>query len=128
MTALGPVRPGASLAMGQAAARPAGRSLALLLIGIVALPLLLIAGTAWHSWTLAWRDAESELLRASEVAAEYLRRVLDGDDLRIQRANDVIAGLTDAEITAQERAAARRLPAHCGAGGGRGRAAHPLRL
>ncbi|TDH59536.1 PAS domain S-box protein [Dankookia rubra] len=102
MTALGAVRPSVAQTSEPGAARPAGRSLALLLIGIVALPLLLIGGAAWHGWTLAWRGAESELLRASEVAAEYLRRVLEGHDLRIQRVNDVIAGLTDAEITAQE--------------------------
>lgn len=102
MTALGPVRLDVLQASGRAKAQPAGRSLALLLAGIILLPLLLIAGTAWHGWTQAWRDAETELLRASDVAAEYLRRVLDGHDLRIQRAVDALAGLSDAEITAQE--------------------------
>src|SRR4051812_47574177 len=102
MTALGPVRPSVPQASGVMSGGPAGRSLALLLAGVVTLPLLLIAGTTWHGWTQSWRDAESELLRASDVAAEYLRRVLDGHDLRIQRASDVIADLTDAEITAQE--------------------------
>ena len=102
MTALGPVRRGVAQPSGLTAARPAGRSLALLLAGVVTLPLLLIGGTAWHGWTLAWRDAEAELLRASDVAAEYLRRVLDGHDLRIQRANDAMAGLTDAQVTAEE--------------------------
>src|SRR4051812_46971808 len=102
MAALGRVRPGAADDQAVPVPLPAGRSLLLLLAGTVALPLLLIAGVAWHGWTAAWRDAEAEMLRAAEVAAEHLRRVLDGHDLRIQRANDVIAGLTDAEIRADE--------------------------
>ena len=80
-----------------------GRSLVALLAGVVALPLLLLAGAAWHGWTLAWQDAETEMLRAADGAAEYLQRVLDGHDLRIQRANDAIADLTDAEIRAAEQ-------------------------
>jgi PAS domain S-box-containing protein len=102
MAALGQVRPGAADGQTVPVPLPAGRSLLLLLASTVALPLLLIVGVAWHGWTAAWRDAEAEMLRAAEVAAEHLRRVLDGHDLRIQRANDAIAGLTDAEIHADE--------------------------
>ncbi len=102
MTALGRMRPIASGPQDAPAPLPAGRSLLLLLAGTVALPLLLLAGSAWHGWTQAWRDAEAEMLRAADVAAEYHRRVLDGHDLRIQRAIDALAGLSDADILAAE--------------------------
>ncbi|TCZ54650.1 sensor histidine kinase [Roseicella aquatilis] len=102
MTSLGPPRPRSVPGLRTILPHRGGRSLALLLGGSVALPLLLIAGVAWHSWHQAWRDAEAEMARAAEVGAEYLRRVLDGHDLRIQRANDVLAGLDDAAIRAGE--------------------------
>ncbi|MFC7473275.1 HWE histidine kinase domain-containing protein [Dankookia sp. GCM10030260] len=101
MAALARMRPGVADGQGASAPPPARRSL-LLLVGIVTLPLLLIAGLAWHGWNAAWRNAEAEMLRAAEMGAEHLRRVLDGHDLRIQRANDAIAGLTDAGIRADE--------------------------
>lgn len=97
-------RPGPAAAPppGGAAPRGIGGSLPALLAGIVALPLLLLAGAGWFGWQRAWQDAEHELTRAAEVAAEYLGRVLDGHDLRLQRADDVLDGLDDAAIRAAE--------------------------
>ncbi|MCB4821274.1 HWE histidine kinase domain-containing protein [Roseicella aerolata] len=102
MTVLRPVEPAAPQVRGDPPPHRAGRSLMALLAGILALPPLLMAGAAWHGWQQTWRDAEQEMLHGAEGAAEYLRRVLDGHDLRIQRANDLIAGLSDAEIRADE--------------------------
>jgi two-component sensor histidine kinase/PAS domain-containing protein len=68
----------------------------------VALPPVLLGGNAWLSWRDAWQEAEAEVTRTAEGAAEYARRVLDGLLLRADRANELLAGLSDAEIRARE--------------------------
>jgi PAS domain S-box-containing protein len=89
------------------------------LAAAVLAPLLLFGGSAWLGWQAAWRNAEAELSRTAETAAEYARRVLEAQLLRIGRTNDLLAGMPDAEIRAREaelhlalrRIAAEREPA-----------------
>ena len=76
--------------------------------------------SAWISWRQAWREAETEMVRTADAAAEYARRVLDGLVLRVDRANEILAGLSDAEIRANEErlhAALRRVVERTGDAG-----------
>lgn len=83
----------------------AGRRLRLaLLAAAVALPLALAGVSAWSAWRDAWREALSETTRSAEAAAEYAQRVLDGHRMLVDRINDLLRGLTDAEIRAREAA------------------------
>lgn len=93
-------------------APPASRlsgALRLLLPAAVALPLLVTAAGAWLAWRQAWREAEQDVVHAANASAEYAGRVFDGLVLRIDRANDILAGLTDAEVIAREPALHRAL-------------------
>src|SRR5690349_16907191 len=76
MSALRPGEPAVLQAASAPTTRRVSRSLRSLLAGVVALPVLLIAGSAWHGWQQAWAEAEAEMLRAAEVSAEYMRRML----------------------------------------------------
>lgn len=78
------------------------RPLRLLLPAVVVVPLLVTAAGAWLSWRQAWREAELEVAQQAEASAEYARRVFDGLLMRIERADGLLAGLGDAEITARE--------------------------
>jgi hypothetical protein len=80
------------------------RSLAinLLLAAAVALPLLLTGLGAWLSWRSTWREAEADVLRTADAAAEYARRVLDAHRTAVDRVNDLLRGLTDEEIRTRE--------------------------
>lgn len=74
----------------------------LLLVGVVLTPLALLGISAWTSWDAAWQSAEIDGARTAEAAAEYAQRVLEAQLLRIERANDVLQDLTDAQIRARE--------------------------
>jgi two-component sensor histidine kinase/PAS domain-containing protein len=65
---------------------------------------LLLGGHAWLAWHNAWEEAEAEVSRTADAAAEYARRVLDGLLLRADRANELLAGLSDADIRGREGA------------------------
>lgn len=80
---------------------PAG-PLRLLLPAAIALPLLVTAAGAWLSWRQAWSAAEQDVMHAASASSEYARRLFDTLVLRVDRANDMLAGLTDAEIAARE--------------------------
>lgn len=84
------------------AARRSPPAVSLLLPFAIALPLLLMAASAWFSWRQAWREAEAEVTRTAEAGAEYARRVLDGLLLRVDRADELLAGLSDEQIRARE--------------------------
>jgi two-component sensor histidine kinase len=74
----------------------------LLLLAVVLTPLALLGISGWRSWEVAWANAQVEGARTAEAAAEYAQRLLEAQLLRIERANDVLQGLTDAEIRARE--------------------------
>lgn len=83
----------------------APRRLRLELLGQVAavlVPAALFAVYAWNTWQGTWRDSATELNRSADAVAEYARRVLDGHALRLDRANDLLAGRDDAHIRAEE--------------------------
>ncbi|MBL6080382.1 PAS domain S-box protein [Belnapia sp. T18] len=79
--------------------RPGG-ALRLFLPAAIALPLLVTAAGAWLAWQQAWREAEQEVTHAADASAEYAGRVFDGLLLRIDHANGILAGLSDAGIRA----------------------------
>jgi PAS domain S-box-containing protein len=85
-----------------AAAPVPSRPLRLLLPAAVVLPLAALGASAWFTWQEAWRSAERELVRTTDASAEYVRRVLDGHRTAVDRINDLLRGLTDAEIRARE--------------------------
>lgn len=90
------------VAPSRARTRAVSRGLGLLVPAAVVLPLLLMGGGAWLSWRQAWRSAEAELTRTADAGAEYARRVLDGLLLRADRANSLLAGLSDEAVRARE--------------------------
>lgn len=100
-----------------AAAGRGGRSrpravLLLVLGGVVLAPPLLAGLSAWRAWDAVARGVEAEVARTADAAAEYARRLLEGQFLRLERTNDILAGLSDADIRANEavwHAALRRM-------------------
>ena len=80
-----------------------GAPLAWLLAGAIVLPLLVAGAGAWMSWRSTWNAAETELVHASDASAEYARRLLDGHKAAADRVNDLLRGLSDAEIRAREK-------------------------
>ncbi|MCX7376086.1 MAG: ATP-binding protein [Alphaproteobacteria bacterium] len=82
-----------------------------LLAGAVMLPLLVAGAGAWLAWRGTWDSARSELSHAADSAAEYMRRVLDGHRAAADRVNDLLRGLSDEEVRAQEAALHARLRA-----------------
>lgn len=79
----------------------ADRALIALLVMVTTLPLLLLGLSALTSWRQSWAAATITMERAADAGAEYARRVLDGHALRIERANDLLDGLADAQIRAR---------------------------
>lgn len=82
----------------------------------MALPLALLAAEGWRAWRQQLRDSEREILRVAEAGAEYVRRVLDGHRLRAERVNDLLRGLTDAQVQAREAVLHRALQGLVGFG------------
>ncbi|NKC33777.1 PAS domain-containing protein [Falsiroseomonas selenitidurans] len=74
------------------------------LLAAVLAPLLVFGLSAWRGWEQAWRGAETEVARTADAAGEYARRLLEAQVLRLERANEILAGLSDAEIRASETA------------------------
>jgi len=79
------------------------------LAAAVLAPLLVFVVSASRSWDQAWRGAEVEVARTADAGAEYARRLLEGQVLRLQRANELLAGLSDAEIRARQEELHRAL-------------------
>ncbi|MGG5890559.1 PAS domain-containing protein [Falsiroseomonas sp. HC035] len=77
-------------------------SIRLVLPAAVILPMLMTAAAGWLSWRQSWREAELEIAHAADASAEYALRVFDGLVLRIERAGNALAGLSDEQITARE--------------------------
>jgi PAS domain S-box-containing protein len=73
-----------------------------LLAAAVLLPLGLTALASWSAWQDAWRNAHTQATHAAEAGAEYVGRVLDGHRMAVDRINDLLRGLPDAEIRARE--------------------------
>lgn len=84
--------------------RRAGRLgwLRLVLAAACLLPALAMTAIAWVGWRDAWSSAERELGRGAEAGAEYALRVAEGHRLLGDLVNDLLRGLSDAEIRARE--------------------------
>lgn len=74
-----------------------------MLAGAVLLPLLVASAGAWLSWQQVWETAARDVTQTAVAGAEYARRVLDGQNMAVERINDLLRGLTDDEIHARER-------------------------
>lgn len=86
-----------------AAARPLPHRFSrLLVLAAVLVPMLVTLAGVWLSWRTTWREAERETMHAADIAAEYAKRVFDGLVLRIDRAQELLAGMTDEEIRNRE--------------------------
>jgi PAS domain S-box-containing protein len=78
------------------------RPLAWLLIAAVALPAAILAAGGWFAWTANWREARIELARQADASAEYAVRLLLSYSIAAGRIDDLLHGLTDADIRARE--------------------------
>ena len=92
------------LAMRDGRARRRHRSLQLLLVAAVALPACILGAGAWLSWQSQWRAATVELERAADAGADYATRLLLNYSIAASRVDDLMRGLSDAEIRAEEPA------------------------
>jgi PAS domain S-box-containing protein len=72
------------------------------LAAAVLVPLGIMAVQAAFRWDQVWKEAENELSRTADAAAEYSLRVLDGHRLALDRVNDLLQGLSDDNIRARE--------------------------
>lgn len=73
-----------------------------LLVAAVLVPLSILIVGAWLAWGQAWRQAEAELARTADAAAEYAAHLLDAHLLLADRVDDLLRGMTDEEIRARE--------------------------
>lgn len=81
-----------------------GLGLRWLLPAAIVLPLLILGLMAWQSWRQAWAQAEAELARTADTAAEYGLRILNGHRLAALLVDRVLAARSDDEIRAEEAA------------------------
>lgn len=90
---------------------PARRQSRFLLLPLasVLLPLMVVCVGGWVLWRITWQNADTQLARRADVAAEYSSRVMGGNVLAAGRINDAIQGLSDAEIRADEAELHQRL-------------------
>ncbi len=84
------------------------RPLAWLLAAAIGLPAVLLAASGWLAWEGAWREARNEVAQEADAGAEYAARLLLNYGIAASRLDDLLRGLSDAEILAQ---AASLLPA-----------------
>ena len=78
--------------------------LRILLIGSVVLPLLVGSIACYYSYRASYGRAAAALAEAAAVAEENTTKILDTHLLAAGRIDDLLQGLSDAEILAQEKA------------------------
>jgi len=67
-------------------------------------PATMLSLVAWLTWRDAMAEAFSQMVRSAEATAEYGDRALESYLVAVARANDLVRGLTDAQIREQEQA------------------------
>jgi two-component system NtrC family sensor kinase len=72
------------------------------LLAAATIPIILFAGLSAHEFHTNWQQTERELSRAADATAEYSLRILEAHRLAADRVNDLLRGLSDAEIRARE--------------------------
>lgn len=65
-------------------------------------PMLALGGGAWIAWQNVWEDARQSLARSADAAAAYAGRSLDAYVVAAGRINDLLRGLSDADIIGRE--------------------------
>ena len=68
----------------------------------VTLPTFALGLSGWYAWDAAVQNAKAEVSRTADAAAQYARRLLEAQALRLDRANDLLAGLSDSQIESRE--------------------------
>jgi len=81
----------------------------LLVAASVLVPLALFAYAGWLSYGATARDAEDRLARAVEVLQEHGLRVFETVERSLAEADEVVRGLSDEEIRADEPRISARL-------------------
>src|ERR1051326_3329279 len=92
-----------------AAAFGAVRTLRVLLLGTIIVPLLLAAIGGYLSYQASYHDAAAALAEAVAVAEENTTKILDTHTLVAARIDDLLTGLTDAQLRAQEKTLHERI-------------------
>jgi len=82
--------------------KAAPRAAWLLPFAALLVPMLALGGGAWIAWQNVWADARQGLARSADAAAAYAGRSLDSYVVAAGRVNDLLRGLSDADIVVRE--------------------------
>src|SRR6266853_902394 len=93
----------------RAAAFGAVRTLRVLLVGTIIVPVLLAAIGGYVSYRASYQGAAAALAEAVAVAEENTTKILDTHMLVAARIDDLLTGLTDVQIRAQEKTLHERI-------------------
>ena len=85
------------------------RTLRVLLVGTIIVPLLLAAIGGYLSYQATYHDAAAALAEAVAVAEENTTKILDTHILVAARIDDLLSGLTDPQVRAQEKTLHERI-------------------
>src|SRR5712671_1268524 len=85
------------------------RTLRILLVGTIIVPLLLAAIGGYFSYQASHRTAAAALAEAVAVAEENTTKILDTHMLVAARIDDLLMGLTDPQLRAQEKTLHERI-------------------
>jgi two-component system NtrC family sensor kinase len=103
------ISPASGKASGNEAASGAIRTLRVLLVGTIVVPLLLGAVGGYVSYRASFQRAAAALAEAVAVVEENTTKILDTHVLVAARIDDLLAGLTDAQLRGQENALHERI-------------------
>ncbi len=85
------------------------RTLRVLLVGTIIVPLLLAAIGGYFSYRASYQGAAAALAEAVAVAEENTTKILDTHILVAARIDDLLTGLTDPQLLAQEKTLHERI-------------------
>ncbi len=85
------------------------RTLRVLLVGTIIVPILLAAIGGYFSYRTSYQSAAAALAEAVAVAEENTTKILDTHMLVAARIDDLLTGLTDAQLAAQEKTLHERI-------------------
>src|SRR5437773_8264956 len=85
------------------------RTLRVLLVGTIIVPLLLAAIGGYFSYQASYQAAAAALAEAVAVAEENTTKILDTHVLVAARIDDLLTGLTDSQIRTQEKTLHERI-------------------
>ena len=85
------------------------RTLRILLVGTIMVPLLLGAVGAYFSYEASYQSAAAALTEATAVAEQNATKILDTHVLVAARIDDLLAGLADPQIRTEEKTLHERI-------------------